>query len=110
MYQVLLVDDEALITDGLAEYLARRAPERFEILKAYSGAGALEIAGRMRVDILVTDIEMLGRDFSHRARQFRIRLSGHSGSARPLPPQIRRFRATCANSGANRRGTGRGAL
>ena len=62
MYQVLLVDDEALITDGLAEYLARRAPERFEILKAYSGAGALEIAGRMRVDILVTDIEMLGLD------------------------------------------------
>lgn len=62
MYQVLLVDDEALITDGLAEYLARRAPERFEILKAYSGAGALEIAGRMRVDILVTDIEMLGMD------------------------------------------------
>ena len=62
MYQVLLVDYEALITDGLAEYLARRAPERFEILKAYSGAGALEIAGRMRVDILVTDIEMLGMD------------------------------------------------
>lgn len=28
MYQVLLVDDEALITDGLAEYLARPRPNR----------------------------------------------------------------------------------
>ena len=31
MYQVLLVDDEALITDGLAEYLARRAPDASHI-------------------------------------------------------------------------------
>lgn len=62
MYRILLIDDEALIVDGLAEYISQKRPDRYEVLKAYSGSGAVGMIERMRIDILITDIEMTGMD------------------------------------------------
>lgn len=58
MYRILLTDDEYLIVDGLFEYLYGRRGDVFEIIKTYSAHEALAVMERMRVDILVTDIEM----------------------------------------------------
>ncbi len=58
MYRILLTDDEYLIADGLFEYIHSRRGEVFDVVKAYSAEEGLSVMERMRVDIVVTDIEM----------------------------------------------------
>jgi two-component system response regulator YesN len=61
MYRLLIVDDEAIIADGLYEVFSRFDIE-FDLCRAYSGFEALEHMKRSRVDIVLTDIRMPGMD------------------------------------------------
>jgi DNA-binding response OmpR family regulator len=54
---VLVVDDEPLIVDSLAAILATKG---FEVLKAYNGAAALEVALERSPNLLLTDVAMPG--------------------------------------------------
>ncbi len=58
MRRLLIVDDEAIITDGVAEILGKLAIPGLEICKAYSGAEAVEWLNDTRIDIVVSDIRM----------------------------------------------------
>ncbi|GIP19358.1 hypothetical protein J40TS1_50000 [Paenibacillus montaniterrae] len=60
MYRLLIVDDEAIITDGLYEILTRVEQFELDIYKCYSSQEALELINRTRFDILLTDIQMPG--------------------------------------------------
>ncbi|WP_308638252.1 response regulator [Paenibacillus silvisoli] len=57
MYRLLIVDDEPIIVEGLSElFLQSEYP--LEVYQAFDGMEALAIARKLRIDILLTDIEM----------------------------------------------------
>lgn len=58
MYNLLVVDDEPLITDSLFDLFAVHNGIDFNVMKAYSGREALGWMEKARVDILLTDISM----------------------------------------------------
>lgn len=58
MYRLLVVDDEEIITDGLAEILNDLGIPDLDIYKAYSGSEALEWLDNTRIDIVLSDIRM----------------------------------------------------
>ncbi|MBO9607683.1 MAG: response regulator [Paenibacillaceae bacterium] len=58
MYRVLIVDDEPIIVEGLYDMLQQQEEVPCEVLKAGSAPEALEIARLVRIDVLLTDIEM----------------------------------------------------
>lgn len=58
MRRLLIVDDEAIITDGLGEILGGLGIQGLEICKAYSGSEALEWLNSTRIDIVLSDIRM----------------------------------------------------
>lgn len=61
MYRMLIVDDEEIITDGLADIFGKLNLD-LDIYKAYSGQEALELLNRTRVDVVLSDICMPGMD------------------------------------------------
>lgn len=62
MLRLMLVDDEVYIVDGLCSHLQRQLSDAVEIIKAYSGEEALRHVKRLRIDIVVCDINMPGVD------------------------------------------------
>jgi two-component system response regulator YesN len=60
MYRLLIVDDEAIIADGLYEVFNNLKDIDLDIYKAYSGQEALSLLNRTRIDIVLTDILMPG--------------------------------------------------
>ena len=62
MYNLLLVDDEVLIADGMYDALCELNMENLYPIKAYSVQEALEAAENRRIDILLTDINMPDMD------------------------------------------------
>lgn len=62
MYNLLLIDDEVLIADGMYDALCEENMENLHPMKAYSVAEALTVAETKRIDILLTDINMPGMD------------------------------------------------
>lgn len=58
MYRLLIVDDEPIIVEGLYDCFQQQDDLPCEVYKACSGVEALAIARRVRVDVLLTDIEM----------------------------------------------------
>lgn len=62
MYRLLIVDDEAIIADGLYEVFQNIKNLDLDVYKAYSGNEALELLERTRIDIVLTDIHMPGID------------------------------------------------
>ncbi len=58
MYRLLIVDDEAIIADGLCEVLGNIREVELDVYKAYSGQEALNLLNRTRIDIVLTDICM----------------------------------------------------
>ncbi|MBR0409354.1 MAG: response regulator [Clostridia bacterium] len=58
MRTLLIVDDEVMIADGLHAMLTEAFAGRLRVLRCYSAAQAMEIAGREAVHILLTDINM----------------------------------------------------
>ncbi|MBO7745149.1 response regulator [Paenibacillus sp. MWE-103] len=57
MYRLLIVDDEPIIVEGLSE-LFLQSDYPLEVYQAFDGMEALSIARKLRIDILMTDIEM----------------------------------------------------
>lgn len=62
MYRLLIVDDEAIIADGLFEVFQSLKGVDLDVCKAYSGQEALNYLNRTRIDIILTDIRMPGMD------------------------------------------------
>lgn len=62
MYRLLIVDDEEIIVDGLAEIFSQLEHLELDVYRAYSGAEALERLNSTRIDIVLTDIRMPGMD------------------------------------------------
>lgn len=62
MYKLLIVDDEAIIVDGLYEMFKEWGRYPVDVFKAYSGTEALEWLMRKRIDVVITDIRMPGID------------------------------------------------
>lgn len=62
MHRLLIVDDEPIIVEGLFEKFQQLENRPFEVYKALGGEEALEIARRVRVDLLLTDLKMPGMD------------------------------------------------
>lgn len=58
MYRMLIVDDEAIITDGLFEVFENLKHLELDLYKAYSGHEAIQLCQRMRPDIVLSDIRM----------------------------------------------------
>jgi len=58
MYRLLFVDDEEIIAEGLVELVQNQSLEGLEVCCAYSASDALAIMRQLRVDIVITDIEM----------------------------------------------------
>src|SRR5262249_14974644 len=56
---ILIVDDEPLIRDTLAEYLTH---EGFAVAAAADGESALELAARRRFDVALCDVQLPGID------------------------------------------------
>jgi two-component system, probable response regulator PhcQ len=57
MATILLVDDEANVTDALKRTFRR---EPYEFLTATSGAAALELLGRIPIQVVISDEQMPG--------------------------------------------------
>lgn len=60
MRRILLVDDEAFITDSLARMLQREMGEELDVYKAYSAQEALSFLNKVSADLVVTDVHMPG--------------------------------------------------
>ncbi|WP_167858907.1 response regulator [Paenibacillus cymbidii] len=58
MQRLLVVDDEPIIVDGLYELFANHESFELEVYRAYNAASAIAVASRLRIDVLLTDIEM----------------------------------------------------
>ncbi|GIP00345.1 hypothetical protein J14TS5_54300 [Paenibacillus lautus] len=58
MYRLLIVDDEPVIVNGLVQLFQEQTQLELDVCKAYSAKEALEIARRVKLDILVSDIRM----------------------------------------------------
>ncbi|WP_372631094.1 helix-turn-helix domain-containing protein [Cohnella sp.] len=58
MYRLLVVDDEAIIADGVTEILGSLNIPGLDICTAYSGMEALDWLNSTRVDIVLSDIRM----------------------------------------------------
>lgn len=71
MYRLLIVDDEAIITDGLYEIISRVDELQLDIYKTYSSLDALELIQKNRFDIVLTDIQMPGLNGLELAEQLR---------------------------------------
>lgn len=85
MYNLLLVDDEKTILDGLAYNIAWEETGFTGVYKAYTAKEALEILEKNRIDVVVSDISMPEMDGIEMCRRVRenwpmskiIFLSGH---------------------------------
>ena len=59
-FQVLIVDDEPNVADSIALLLESGSQYDLELHTAYRAPQALEIMQRIRIDLLITDIQMPG--------------------------------------------------
>jgi len=86
MHHVLVVDDETIIVEGIAEILEELVDLKLVVWKAESSREALQIFAGNRIDILLTDIKMPGMTGLELAEQVRLQwprckiifLSGYS--------------------------------
>ena len=62
MYRLLVVDDEPIIVEGLFEKFQQLPDAPFEAYKALGGEEALDVARKVRIDLLLTDLKMPGMD------------------------------------------------
>lgn len=60
MYQILLTDDEQIVTDSLAFIIEKNFPGQTNIFKAGSGSEAIQICRSNKIDIIFMDINMPG--------------------------------------------------
>ncbi len=60
MYRMLIVDDEEYVADGLTEFFKSQNEIELDVYCAYSGEEAVNWMNRMRMDVVLTDIQMPG--------------------------------------------------
>lgn len=60
MYNLLIVDDEPRITNGLYEQFLEWNEEELGVFRAYSSTEALNILRTSKIDIVLSDIQMPG--------------------------------------------------
>lgn len=58
MYRILIVDDDAIVVDGLSQLLAAHYKEELDICKAYGSEEASDMMKRTKLDIVISDIDM----------------------------------------------------
>ncbi|MGO4372472.1 response regulator, partial [Paenibacillus sp. MCAF20] len=71
MYNILIVDDEPLICDGLSNLLSTSGISLANVYIAHSGYEALDYLRIEEIDLLVTDIQMgsmNGIELMHQAK------------------------------------------
>ena len=86
MANLLIVDDERVIADGLQNFFENESEISLHVEKAYSAREALKIMERMKIDVVVTDICMPGIDGIELHRRIRLQwpkcrviyLTGHN--------------------------------
>lgn len=90
--RILVVDDDRDVADSLAALLEILD---YDVCVAYSGIGALEIAGRYRPDIVILDVNMPEMDGLPTARQLkderrlqRVSFVAHSAVDDPLIKRV----------------------
>lgn len=62
MHRILVVDDEQLIADSIAEILQKEIEEEIAVACRYSAVDALLFLGQNKTDIIITDVKMPGMD------------------------------------------------
>ena len=62
MVNLLLVDDEPIIVEGLYELFKDYDADKLDVYKAYSAQEALDWLNKKRIDIVIADIKMPGMD------------------------------------------------
>lgn len=62
IYRLLIVDDERHVVEWLGELFEEQEDIRLEIYKAQFAREALDILGRVKIDIVLSDIKMPGMD------------------------------------------------
>lgn len=62
MRRMMIVDDEPVILDGLAEFFLKADIADLEIIKVHSADSAIEWLNTLRIDIVLSDICMPGMD------------------------------------------------
>ena len=60
MYRLLIIDDEPYIVDWIYDLFSQYDKLDLDIYKAQSGREALNILGRAKIDIVISDIQMPG--------------------------------------------------
>ena len=60
MYNLLIVDDEVFIADGLYRLFLKQTELSLEVYRTYSAKEALALLCKYRIDIIITDIQMPG--------------------------------------------------
>lgn len=60
MYNLLIVDDERVIADGIYEFFKNEVDIELQLFKAYSAIQALSLMDQTKIDIIITDITMPG--------------------------------------------------
>ncbi|TFE24708.1 response regulator transcription factor [Cohnella luojiensis] len=70
MYRLLIVDDEPNIVNGLMHQFQEMSELELDVCKAYSASEALDIAGRTKIDVVISDIRMPGRSGLDLAEDF----------------------------------------
>lgn len=58
MYNLLVVDDEPYIADGINLLLKEEFPEILDVFVAYNGYETIKIIDKIRIDIFILDIKM----------------------------------------------------
>lgn len=72
MYNLLIVDDERVVVDGLAKNIDWEGLNIDKVFKAYNGKEAIEIINKRRLDIVIADIkmpEMTGLELAKQIRE-----------------------------------------
>jgi len=60
MYRLLIVDDEEMIVDGMADLFQEQTDMELEVYRAYDVLEAIEWLERTKIDIVLSDIQMPG--------------------------------------------------
>jgi len=62
MYRLLIVDDEPVIVDGLMQHFHDDEELGLDVCKAYSAQEAMLLVKKTKIDLLISDIRMPGRN------------------------------------------------